>query len=80
MKRIVNKVGNLPCIFLLYFYKIFKINNLDFACKKTKISVLRFWKGKIDGLLGENDVSKTTLLKLIYGLQGPLYIILNVWG
>ncbi len=36
MKRIVNKVGNLPCIFLLYFYKILKINNLDFACKKNK--------------------------------------------
>ena len=51
-----------------------EITNLSFSYKKTqvfsKIS-LSFKEGNIYGLLGENGVGKTTLLKLICGLQRP---------
>ena len=50
------------------------INNLDFNYQKTKVFKdlnITFEKGKIYGLLGENGVGKTTLLKLICGLQKP---------
>ena len=43
-----------------------KINNLDFAYKNTQVFKnisLEFQKGNIYGLLGENGVGKTTLLK-----------------
>lgn len=51
-----------------------KINNLDFSYKRTKVFQkisLTFEKGNIYGLLGENGVGKTTLFKLICGLQKP---------
>ena len=51
-----------------------KINNLDFAYKNTSVFKnisIEFKKGNIYGLLGENGVGKTTLLKLICGLQKP---------
>ena len=51
-----------------------EIKNLDFAYKKTNVfkSInLTFENGNIYGLLGENGVGKTTLLKLIAGLQKP---------
>ena len=51
-----------------------KINNIDFAYKNTQVFrriSLEFQKGNIYGLLGENGVGKTTLLKLICGLQKP---------
>ena len=51
-----------------------KINNLDFAYNNTQVFKnisLEFEKGNIYGLLGENGVGKTTLLKLICGLQKP---------
>lgn len=51
-----------------------KINNLDFSYKNSKVFKnisLEFNKGNIYGLLGENGVGKTTLLKLICGLQKP---------
>lgn len=50
------------------------IKNLSFGYKKTPVFEgisLQFEKGKIYGLLGENGVGKTTLLKLICGLQRP---------
>ncbi len=51
-----------------------EIKNLDFSYKKTPVFSninLSFPKGTIYGLLGENGVGKTTLLKLICGLQRP---------
>lgn len=51
-----------------------KINNLDFSYKNTQVFRninLEFQKGNIYGLLGENGVGKTTLLKLLCGLQRP---------
>ena len=51
-----------------------KINNLDFAYNNTQVFKnisLEFQKGNIYGLLGENGVGKTTLLKIICGLQKP---------
>jgi len=51
-----------------------KINNLDFGYKNQSVFKnisLTFEKGNIYGLLGENGVGKTTLLKLISGLQKP---------
>lgn len=51
-----------------------EIRNLDFSYKKTPVFSninLSFPEGAIYGLLGENGVGKTTLLKLICGLQRP---------
>ena len=51
-----------------------EIRNLDFSYKKTAVFhniSLTFAPGSIYGLLGENGVGKTTLLKLICGLQQP---------
>ena len=48
--------------------------NLDFGYKNQPVFrniSLNFEKGNIYGLLGENGVGKTTLLKLISGLQKP---------
>ncbi|MBP3763183.1 MAG: ATP-binding cassette domain-containing protein [Bacteroidales bacterium] len=52
-----------------------EIRNLDFSYKKTPVFSdisLTFPEGSIYGLLGENGVGKTTLLKLICGLQRPV--------
>ena len=51
-----------------------EINNLSFSYKKMPVFEninLTFPEGSIYGLLGENGVGKTTLLKLICGLQRP---------
>ena len=51
-----------------------EIRNLDFSYKKTPVFSninLSFPDGSIYGLLGENGVGKTTLLKIICGLQRP---------
>jgi ABC-2 type transport system ATP-binding protein len=51
-----------------------EIRNLDFNYKQTVVFrnlSLRFEKGNIYGLLGENGVGKTTLLKIISGLLRP---------
>ena len=51
-----------------------EIRNLNFSYKKTPVFSnisLSFREGNIYGLLGENGVGKTTLLKLICGLQRP---------
>lgn len=50
------------------------IENLEFSYKDTKVFngiSLRFEPGNIYGLLGENGVGKTTLLKIICGMQRP---------
>lgn len=51
------------------------IQNLDFNYKRTAVFQnisLTFEEGNIYGLLGENGVGKTTLLKIISGLQRPV--------
>ena len=51
-----------------------EIKNLDFGYKSQPVFrniSLSFEKGNIYGLLGENGVGKTSLLKLISGLQKP---------
>ena len=51
------------------------INNLDFSYKNVAVFrniSLEFKEGCVYGLLGENGVGKTTLLKLMSGLQSPL--------
>ena len=51
-----------------------EIKNLDFGYKSQPVFrniSLNFEKGNIYGLLGENGVGKTSLLKLISGLQRP---------
>ena len=51
-----------------------EIRNLDFSYKKTPVFHginLTFEPGNIYGLLGENGVGKTTLLKIISGMQRP---------
>ena len=51
-----------------------EIRNLDFSYKHTPVFHninLTFQAGSIYGLLGENGVGKTTLLKIISGLQQP---------
>jgi len=50
------------------------IKNFSFAYRKTPVFdnlSLRFEKGSIYGLLGENGVGKTTLLKAVSGLLAP---------
>lgn len=50
------------------------INTLDFSYKNVAVFKnisLNFRRGNVYGLLGENGVGKTTLLKLICGLQHP---------
>ena len=52
-----------------------EIRNLNFSYKKTPVFNninLMFPEGGIYGLLGENGVGKTNLLKIICGLQRPL--------
>ena len=52
-----------------------EIKNLKFAYKRVPVFdniSLSFDKGCIYGLLGENGVGKTTLLKIISGLQRPV--------
>ncbi len=52
-----------------------EIKNLNFSYKKTPVFNninLSFPQGAIYGLLGENGVGKTTLLKIICGLQRPV--------
>lgn len=52
-----------------------EIKNLEFSYKKTPVFSdinLSFPDGGIYGLLGENGVGKTTLLKLICGLLRPV--------
>ncbi len=59
------------------------INNLDFGYKSLPVFKnisLSFEKGNIYGLLGENGVGKTSLLKLISGLQKPTTGICEVDG
>ena len=54
--------------------KMITINNLDFSYKNVAVFKnisLEFKKGNIYGLLGENGVGKTTMLKIISGLQFP---------
>lgn len=51
-----------------------EIEKLDFGYKKTPVFhniSMTFEPGNIYGLLGENGVGKTTLLKIISGLQRP---------
>ncbi len=51
------------------------IKNLDFSYKNAAVFKnisLNFKEGNVYGLLGENGVGKTTLLKLICGLQHPI--------
>ena len=51
-----------------------EIKNLDFGYKSQPVFKnisLSFEKGNIYGLLGENGVGKTSMLKLISGLQKP---------
>ena len=50
------------------------INKLDFSYKNAAVFKnisLEFKEGNVYGLLGENGVGKTTLLKIISGLQFP---------
>ena len=50
------------------------LKNLDFSYKKSAVFKnisLEFKEGNVYGLLGENGVGKTTLLKIISGLQFP---------
>jgi len=52
-----------------------EIKNLNFSYKKTPVFEninLSFPQGSIYGLLGENGVGKTTLLKMICGLLRPV--------
>ena len=61
-------------ITILKLIKMIEIKNLDFGYKNQPVFKnisLNFEKGNIYGLLGENGVGKTTLLKLISGLQKP---------
>ena len=51
------------------------INNLDFSYKNVAVFrniSLKFKEGCVYGLLGENGGGKTTLLKLMSGLQSPV--------
>ena len=58
-----------------------QIKNLSFSYSKNNVFrdlSLSLSEGNIYGLLGQNGVGKTTLLKLMSGLQGGLpYSILS---
>ena len=59
------------------------INNLDFSYKNVTVFrniSLEFKEGCVYGLLGENGVGKTTLLKLMSGLQSPLNGTVSIDG
>jgi len=59
------------------------INNLDFCYKNVAVFrniSLEFKEGCVYGLLGENGVGKTTLLKLMSGLQSPLNGTVSIDG
>lgn len=59
------------------------INNLDFSYKNVAVFrniSLEFKEGCVYGLLGENGVGKTTLLKLMSGLQSPLNGTVSIDG
>lgn len=59
------------------------INNLSFKYGKKEILSdisMTLEAGKIYGLLGENGVGKTTLLKIISGLQKPWSGVCSVFG
>lgn len=59
------------------------IDNLDFSYKNVAVFrniSLEFKEGCVYGLLGENGVGKTTLLKLICGLQSPVNGSVSVDG
>ena len=60
-----------------------EIRNLDFMYKKSPVFKninLSFPQGNIYGLLGENGVGKTTLLKLVSGLLRPVEGTVTVDG
>jgi ABC-2 type transport system ATP-binding protein len=60
-----------------------KINNLSFKYGKKEVLndiSMKLEAGKIYGLLGENGVGKTTLLKIISGLQKPWKGSCSVFG
>lgn len=60
-----------------------EIKNLDFRYKKSPVFNninLSFPEGNIYGLLGENGVGKTTLLKLVCGLLRPVQGSVTVDG
>ena len=60
-----------------------EIRNLDFSYKKSPVFNninLSFPEGNIYGLLGENGVGKTTLLKLVCGLLRPVEGTVSVDG
>lgn len=69
-----SKEGLLPlrCTNILTHQTMIEINNLTFSYSKNKVFeglTLSLTRGNVYGLLGQNGVGKTTLLKLLAGLQ-----------